>query len=157
MRSPRRSFAAPFVITLAGACSSSPPPEPQEPPRNPPPPEVGTTEPTPTQQPPVIVANPPRPQVEKTDRRWTAFQRGKECFAGIRVECPKAEPGKPVPTCNPPPPVKYDCQGLSFTRPIEIVRRAGEVDCFTVPEMPPCPAGAACNPPPPQKVICPSR
>ena len=186
MRSPRRHFAAPFVITIAsagvGACSSAPPPD--QPPYNPPPPTTTDqnagpptspdqnagppTSPDQNAGPPTSPdqnAGPPRPDPrprptttpQMADTRWTVTKSGSSCMAMLQVECPKGEPGKPMPTCNPPPPFKYDCTGLTFDRPIQIVQQAGQADCYRIFETPKCPPQTACNPPRPQKVACPKR
>jgi hypothetical protein len=158
MRIRRRRFAAPFVVTVVGAAGSAGftscnPPRPY----TAPPPEVGSPAPAPP-DPGTANADPGAPGTPAVaDRRWTVFKRGEECMAGIAVDCPKGEPGRPMPTCNPPPPVKYACpEGLSFDRPITVVHYTGSDACMVEPEPMSCPAGAACNPPP-QPVSCPSR
>jgi hypothetical protein len=179
-RTPRRSFAAPFVVTLAAvpACYVQSSPGPSGPP--PPPPTTQTAEPEPTEQPPVIVANPPPPQqpasqpstpppqqppvrpdprpskppVQTTDSYWTVYKShdGSGCMAAIKVEChPKA-------TCNPPPPFKYACpDDVSLDKPLTVVSQDGGATCFVQFEMPKCPPGVACNPPRPKPVTCPKR
>jgi hypothetical protein len=157
MRTPRRSFAAPFVVTVVGAAGSAGFTS-CNPPRayTAPPPEVGTPEPDPGTGTGPGTTGPATPSGEA--RRWTVFKRGEECFAGIQVDCPKGEPGQPMPTCNPPPAMKYACPAdLSLERPIQVVQYAGSDGCMIEPEPISCPPGAACNPPPPQPVPCPER
>ena len=172
MRSQRRSFAAPFVITMVGAAGSSgftscnPPrqtgPEPVIVTNPPPPPDpnagsagsgsaVDPGGPNPNGG--YTTDNAPRPG----ETRWSIFKQGADCFAAIAVDCPKpATPGGPVPTCNPPPAMKYACPtGLSMDRPLEIARWQNDTTCHVVPEKMTCPAGAICNPPPLRAVDCP--
>src|SRR5690242_8528117 len=128
-RVPRRSFATPFVLTLAAvpAChSSSPQPAPPvQPARNDPPAIVEADPPPPTQAPdeqpppqPVIVNPPPPSSAPPEQASWTVF-RGKDgCMAAIKVACPTGEAGKPMRTCNPPPPFKYACPtGVTIDKP----------------------------------------
>lgn len=176
-RTPRRSFASPFVVTLAAvpACyvqstpgpQSAPPPhvppsqtahpQPQSPaPQPPPPAQPPPAHQAPAQPPPVVVANPPPPttQPPPSEQRteWTVYKtKDGACMAAIKVEChPKA-------TCNPPPPFPYACpENVSLDKPVTVVMRDGE-RCFVEYEMPKCPPGVACNPPRPQPVACPKR
>lgn len=122
-RAPRRSFATPFVLTLAAipACTvqSAPPPQGpspapvaqgethdhREPHTNPP----GPTEPPPPAQPDTTpVSNPPRPEppVTQTEpspgpdkprgyRQWTVTRDGKKCESMVKVHCPEGA------MCNP--------------------------------------------------------
>ncbi|MBA2542661.1 MAG: hypothetical protein H0V17_23660 [Deltaproteobacteria bacterium] len=81
-----------------------------------------------------------------------------DCQAMVDVQCPKGEPGKPMPTCNPPPPIKYACPtGFEDGDTLKIVLRAGATECFVDFGPSTCPANAKCNPPPPRKVACPKR
>jgi hypothetical protein len=81
-----------------------------------------------------------------------------ECRAYMDVRCPVGEPGKPVPTCNPPPPIKYTCpDGFKDGDQMKIVLRAGATECFVDHGPMKCPEGAKCNPPPPRKIACPER
>ena len=162
-RTPRKLFASPFVITLAASCSA-----PQQPPPNvnPPPPE----QPSPSPSPDVgVISNPPRPGTDpspspsqapgtfNSEQRWTVSKSGANCMAMAKVECPKpAKPGGPMPTCNPPPPIKYACpDGFDGKEALQIVQRANDTECYVDRPMPSCPPKAMCNPPPPQKVACP--
>ncbi len=178
VRTLRRTFASPFVITLAAipaACMvQSPPPRgggqpvpTTEQQSRPQPTEGGamrqqgaeqgreqgpTTAPT---APTTVISNPPRPGAEQvaptTDRRWTVTRDGNKCQAFVKVSCP------PNTMCNPPPPQAYACtpeivQGSSM----KIVQWAGQLTCQVEPEPMKCPAGATCNPPRPRQVSCPS-
>jgi hypothetical protein len=175
-RTPRRSFATPFVVTLAAApacyVQSAPPPnEPvpqqqqQQQQQNAPgavvanPPRPQPVEPTPTPavtnpprpvDPPAttVVTNPPRPTGPAAGTTWHVFKTKDGCEAALDVSCPKGA------TCNPPPPQTYDCEGLSITKPITIVSE-GEGICHVQPEPVHCPPGAMCNPPRPRRVACP--
>ena len=175
-RTPRRSFASPFVITLAvvPACyttSNEPPPSPrQEPPRvtdpsgpdpspaptvvaNPPRPE-----PAPAQESrPGVIVNPPRPQPPSpAERAWTLSKGASGCEALAVVDCPKPAPGGPMISCNPPPPVAYPCpDGVDLTAPRTIITVGNGCELSRAPEH--CPPGKRCNPPPPKAVPCPSR
>src|SRR5262245_23341566 len=82
VRSLRRSFAAPFVITLALPACGAPPAERVLP-----------------------NVNPPRPQPTFEERRWRVFkvEELERCEAQILVPC------DPNIACNPPRPVVYEC------------------------------------------------
>lgn len=85
---------------------------------------------------------------------WTVFKTKTGCMAAIKVACPTGEPGKPMPTCNPPPAFAYDCPpGISLDKPITIVTFGDS--CAVEPEPIHCPPHAACNPPRPRTVTCP--
>jgi hypothetical protein len=145
-RVPRRSFANPFVVTLAalpGCYTSAEPP-----------PGGAAEVVTPTNPPAPTVARPP--PAAAGEQRWTVYKVGDGCEAVMRVDCPKAAPGMPAPTCNPPPPVKYDCpEGLAAGAPFVVVRPAGRAECEKESRPPACPPDASCNPPPPVKLACP--
>jgi hypothetical protein len=153
MRSPRRSFTAPFVVTMVGAVGS-----------------VGFTSCNPpSSRPgpdPLIAKNPPPPTTDPQpepsqpgEQRWTVYQQGKDCFASEKFDCPKpATPGGPMPTCNPPPPIAYACpENVMVDYPYQIAQWSGETTCHVVPQPIKCPEGAICNPPPPTQVACPTR
>ena len=168
-RSPRKTFASPFVVTLAAipACftGSSPPPQQPQPQVQPQP-----VEPAPT--PAVVVTNPPppspggapaqpvdqKPQTYDFDQRWTVSKTPNGCQAMARVECPKPKhPGDPVPTCNPPPPMKIACpDGWDGATTLTVVQYANQANCVIEPAPVKCPKNATCNPPPPRKVSCPT-
>lgn len=162
---PRRSFAAPLVVTLAmPACfvtSGKPAPAP--------PPSHGTANDEPRAH-----VNPPRPQPEQPAqpdhpdqmqqqpapaklRTWTVYVttsgKSQECFAAHDVECPPKGA-----TCNPPPPIKLaSCpSGITAAKPYKIREDAPD-SCALYYPMPDCPAGVACNPPRPQTVSCPAH
>jgi outer membrane biosynthesis protein TonB len=186
-RTPRRSFATPFVVTLVAvpACyvQSAPPPStgPQPPPAQtaepaqPPPPATQPTDPqTPPTRPPVIV-NPPRPtptpqpaptpppqpqpQPTPPPQPTQTAQQQWTVFKGKDgcLAAIKVE-CQPNATCNPPPPFKYACpEKLSVDKPITLTSSDGGATCFYYAPMPACPKGAMCNPPPPRQLACPKR
>jgi hypothetical protein len=173
-RSPRKVFANPFVITLAAipACfteSTSPPPQqPQQP--------VTTAPAQPAPGGEVVVANPPRPtpggeaqpapagpapgapQTYTFDQRWTVMKSSNGCTAMQRVDCPKpTKAGGPVPTCNPPPPMKIECPAdWDGKQTLAVVQYANNEKCEIERAPMKCPQGAMCNPPPPRYVACPT-
>ena len=149
-RTPRRTFARPFVVTLAAApaCFVSTAP-PQQQPR--PVEEAPQTDPA---RPTGVVMNPPRPQPpvqQEEHRAWTVFKTKDGCAAAIKVECP------PNVMCNPPPPVAYKCpEGLSVDQPIVVETQGGVCVARIDGPAPSCPPHAACNPPRPRTVPCPT-
>ncbi len=171
----RRTFATPFIITLAGsslavACGPKPLPKHDNPPgpsvhSNPPAPDpkpTPETTPDTTPVPETPKASPPEAVKEpaKFESHWTVmkFKGQADCHAMVDVNCPKPEKGKPVATCNPPPPIKYACPaGFKEGDTLKIVLRVGATECFVDREPMKCPEGAKCNPPPPRKVACPER
>ena len=184
-RTPRRSFAAPFVVTLAAvpACYVQSSPGPSGPPPQPPPTQTAEPQPQP-QQPPVIVANPPPPQQPTTDpsippgpvRPPSTPPRPDPRPTKPPVQTTdaywtvyKAQDGsgcmaaikvecQPKATCNPPPPFKYACpENVTLDKPVTVVSQDGGATCFVQYDMPKCPPGVACNPPRPQPVACPKR
>lgn len=148
-RSPRRSFATPFVVTLAAApacyVQSSPPPQ-----------QPTTTAQQPTTQepgkPPPVIVNPPRPQATTPNARWKIFADAGKCFSAYQIEC------KPNVSCNPPRPQPYECPtdiNLTASGPVTIESSADGMACSVDWGPQSCPAGASCNPPPPVSVTCP--
>jgi hypothetical protein len=98
--------------------------------------------------------NPPAPVARGP---WRVFKGNDgSCYAGVQVECPKPEPGKPMHTCNPPPAHKYEpCpEGVTETNQVTIVSW-GPDSCRVDVPMPSCPPKVHCNPPPPKRVPCP--
>nr|MDQ3368925.1 hypothetical protein [Myxococcota bacterium] len=93
------------------------------------------------------------------DQRWRVTKSGDQCLAMPAVDCPKpTKAGGPVPTCNPPPPIKYSCPAnIDLSAPVTVVQYANRTECETEPAAVKCPPNTACNPPPPRKVPCPSR
>ena len=165
-RTPRRSFATPFVVTLAAApacyVQSAPPQQAQPQPvqaqpaqqpdnhpvvvANPPRPQPEPQTPPPEDHPPVIV-NPPRPQPAATS--WHVFKTKDGCEAIVNVQCPTGA------ACNPPPPTKIDCPaGITAPKGMTIVSQP-DGTCVVEREPPKCPPHAMCNPPRPQTVTCP--
>ena len=171
-RSPRKHFANPFVVTLAAlpACFTSPSPGPSSSPQ-----VVPAPQPAQPGGEPVVVTNPPpppakpssggtaqpvdqKPQTYAFDQRWTVSKTPTGCQAMARVECPKPKKaGDPVPTCNPPPPMKVACpDNWNGVSALTIVQHANQAECYI--EGPPvrCPKDVMCNPPPPRRVACPT-
>ena len=177
VRQLRRTFGTPFIITLAGsslavACGPKPLPRshdnPPGPTVNPPAPDPKPTEHSPTTPTTGVPSDPPPtgPVVKEPaapaqfEQHWTVMKfKGKaDCQAMVDVNCPKPEKGKPMVTCNPPPPIKYACpDGLEEGDTLKIVLRSGATECFVDRGPMTCPKGALCNPPPPRKVACPER
>ncbi|HEY5950320.1 MAG TPA: hypothetical protein VIV40_32725 [Kofleriaceae bacterium] len=136
-RTPRRSFATPFVVTLAAApaCYVQPSPGPQGPP--PPPPPTQTAEPQP---PPPVVANPPRPQTEPAQ---PAPQRPRPIeVANPRPPTTTQGPATPPPTTKPP------------AEPARWTVFKSQDGCMAAIKVE-CQPKATCNPPPPFKYACP--
>lgn len=158
-RSPRKIFASSFVVTIAACYTETATPPPQ-PPQQPP----VTQHPHSRPDNPDVVANPPRPSPAQTyafDQRWTISKSGDTCTAMARVDCPKPnKAGDPVPTCNPPPPMKVACPGAEAgwdgKSPLAVVQYANQAECMVEPAPVKCPPNVACNPPPPRKVACPT-
>lgn len=178
-RSPRRIFANPFVITLAAApacfASSNPPPPQQAQAQplpvmygdhddtgpdhiNPPPPveqEIPTTNPPAPQQQPAPPPARPRPSAPQ---RWIVTKSGAACFAREKFECPKVSGNDPMPTCNPPPAMSYECPpGMADKATLTVAQYSSSTVCVVEQPPPNCPPNATCNPPPPQRVACPKR
>ncbi|GEM_PF-1789171 len=149
-RAPRRSFATPFVLTLAAipaACTvqSAPPPQGptqtsngthdhrDEPTPNPPPVEAQPTSPDMTP-----VANPPRPaqpaQAGVNDQVKGTANTNANTVAQSR------------PSPGPAPARGY--------REWTVTRRGGTCESMVKVR---CPEGAMCNPPPPAKYACPKQ
>jgi hypothetical protein len=122
----RRSFAAPLVLTVAGACGGKGPP-----------PNV----------------NPPRPEPPQASE-WTVYKQDGACFAVDSSVCPPPADDSVAFSCAAPT-TAYDCpELLSLDRPIVVVR-VDPTSCEMKMEMGDCPEGASCNPPPPQPMKCP--
>jgi len=171
-RSPRKVFAKSFVVTLAatGACFTESAPPPQQPQQ--PQPQPVVQQPPPEQKPDVtVVTNPPHPTTTPAspgspakpatfdyDQKWTVMKSGDKCSAMARVECPKPDkPGGPVPTCNPPPPMKIECpKDWDGKQALTVVQYAHNEKCEVERAPMKCPKGAMCNPPPPRYVACPT-
>jgi hypothetical protein len=101
----------------------------------------------------------------KFEHRWsvTKIKGNDDCRAYLDPNCPKPEKGKPVATCNPPPPYKYACPpSLKDGESMQIVLRVGSTECFAelpfeCPKPVPGKPQRTCNPPGPTKVACPTR
>lgn len=129
----RRTFAAPFVVTLALApvAAADTPPEP---------------------------AKLERTWTITKDLKKTA--KPTDCLA-MQTNTPKA--GQPAKPCNPPEPTAYACPtnrygiGEAFTDKdsIKVILRVGITACVIDRPRQTCDPGEMCNPPPPQKIPCP--
>jgi hypothetical protein len=164
-RTPRRSFATPFVITLAAApaCYVQSSPAPSQPPQQQPTtaepaPQPQPTAPPQSQTPPPVIVNPPMPQTQPPaqtvppNAKWTVFKQGDSCMAAEKVTC------QPKATCNPPPPFKYECpQNVSIENSITVASNADGTACVVEYAPVKCPPNTACNPPRPTPVACPKR
>ncbi len=154
MRAPRRTFATPFVLTLAlpfGACvadggvhSSSNQPPPPPPPQN----EPVSTAPPP--RPPVAVVNPPRPMPEEPPPTHT-----------VNPPAPQPEPPKRPPVMNPPRPVPVDTSVEKFDQHWTVSRHGAACTAFNddackMPNHKPGDPMPTCNPPMPSAYKCPS-
>ncbi|MBL0220677.1 MAG: hypothetical protein IPQ07_43270 [Myxococcales bacterium] len=177
VRQLRRTFASPFVITLAAipaACMvQSAPPRAGNPNQMTPGPSVAQPQPTdpngppsdpngmpqrpvevgPTTPPPTVISNPPRPTgavKATTESHWTVMKQGDKCQAFVKVSCP------PNAMCNPPPPRAYACTPeITPTTPLKIVQYVGAEFCQVETAPMECPPNVMCNPPPPTRVACP--
>ena len=142
-RTPRRSFAAPFVVTLAAApaCYVQSGPPPQSAPAQPPPTQTAQPEPQP-QQPGPMIANPPPPATNQPAQ--------------------PPPPSHPVVVANPPrptqpaPPQQQPNQNPAQTSPSRwTVYQAKDGACMAAIKVE-CQPKATCNPPPPFKYACPT-
>ncbi len=155
-RTPRRSFATPFVVTLAVAPACYVQPAPQQPTSG------GPTATTPTQQPdgkpPTVMVNPLRPQATTPNAKWRVYKDASQnaCFSQPIVTCP------PNTACNPPRPVAYACPDQNtyaltpgMENAITVMADAEGMRCEIDWGPQSCPPGASCNPPPPVAMTCP--
>lgn len=186
-RTPRRSFAAPFVVTLAAplaACFVQTAPAQQ--PHGNPPPDVAQQQQTP---PPdhVIVSNPPRPTTPPPSDPPPQQQPTNPVIMNPPRPTPTTTPTQTTPT--PPKQtsekwtifkqgaecmasIKTDCpQGVmcnpppptkyacpeSTTLPLVIETNDGGKTCTAEVQATSCPKGAMCNPPRPRAYPCPTR
>lgn len=151
MPKPRRSFAAPLILTVAAvpACvvatkpTNTPGPEAKQP-------EQRDHRDKGHENPPGPHENPPAPNVNEYDQSWQVrLADDGSCLAYGEVSC---EPGM---SCNPPRPRPVVCpEGIAAGESYSLWANAGEIGCFTSPPTS-CPANATCNPPPPQAIDCP--
>lgn len=157
-RVPRRSFASPFVVTLAVACTPATGPV-----GNPPAPQPEPVGETPTPGDTAPTATPGAAEggtTEEKEVRWAVTKQGKDCFTQLQIECTQP-PGEPARSCNPPAPQKYDCPkwdngaAMDFDGGDTIAGVAGGKECTLYFSAGGCPEGASCNPPPPRAVACP--
>lgn len=184
-KTPRRTFAAPLVVTLAlpfaGACfvtsGKAPPPSggstndhrtgsgdtagnPTTTHANPPRqdyPTGPTTAPNTDPSTSTVVQQPPtQPTTQQAElRTWHVFQNTSDKSCYATLKVDC--PPKPA-TCNPPPPTKLaSCpSGLEMPQGLTIREDAAN-SCAVYHPMPACPAGMSCNPPRPQTIACPTR
>lgn len=158
-RTLRRTFATPFVVTMA-ACTVQSGPPPSRPMGTAQHPGHGDPGPTMPSDPNGMPSRPddraqmgtaPAPdQADTSERHWTISKQGGKCTAYTNVTCP------PNATCNPPRPTEYACSpDMAEGASIKVVRWAGSATCMV--EQPPmsCPKNMSCNPPPPQQLACP--
>lgn len=145
-RTPRRSFAAPFVVTLATApaCYVSSAPPPQQPP-----PSQPAAQPA-QNAPGVVVANPPRPadpaqQPAPPPNISVVHNPPRPQPADPGTQPPPPVPPNPSVVMNPPRPEPAGTKWHVF-KTADGCEAALTIDC---------PKGAMCNPPPPKKVDCP--
>jgi hypothetical protein len=177
-------FARSFVVTLAAipaipACGGSNvqphtnPPRPTYPAEAPPatgePTETSPATPTegapatptapeaglPAPAPPAQPGEPAQAKPPDYTSRWIVTKSGATCLAEPKIECPTAAPGKPVPTCNPPPASVYKCPEGMTEASLTVVRYANSTQCVVERAPVACPPNARCNPPPPRRVDCP--
>lgn len=158
-RTLRRTFASPFIVTVA-ACTMQSGPPPQGPGPGP-----GTAQhpghgdpdsgrfqnqngaPRPGDS---AQTTGPTQSADTSERHWTIQKQGGKCLAFSKVSCP------PNVSCNPPRPSDYACTpDVAEGGSLAVVRWQGSTTCMV--EQPPmnCPAGMSCNPPPPRQVSCP--
>jgi hypothetical protein len=165
-KTPRRSFAAPLVVTmalpLAGACVVKTGPATTPPPggetsmhANPPGPHTNPPRPGGDTPPPVVQQEQEQQPPQQAEMRtWHVFQNSgdKSCYATLDVQCVKGA------TCNPPPPTRLErCpSGLEMPQGLTI-REDSANSCAIYYPMPECPPNMSCNPPRPQTIACPSH
>src|SRR5258705_6425085 len=125
-RTPRRTFAVPFVITVAGACGGHKP---------------------------VIHDNPPPPS-RGPATEWTVYKESDgSCVSVDARDCPAPADQSVAFSCAAAT-KPYTCpDGMSLESPIRVVT-VGPNDCEEAFDMS-CPEGASCNPPPPTPMACP--
>lgn len=141
-RAVRRTFAAPFVVTLAAAPLAT---HAEQAPADPPKARPAPKKPA------------PKPTVVDRERTWHVTKAKDTCTAFPEGTCPKVPPGQPIPPCNPPPPLRYACKD-ALPEGAHRVRQPAKADfCERVVSPVKCDPGTRCNPPRPQRVTCPSR
>jgi hypothetical protein len=180
-KTPRRSFAAPLVVTLAfpisavaaGGClvksgSTPPPAGPRttdhrsgtdaggEPAGHVNPPRASYPEPgsstAPSTDPTPGTVQQTTPTQQASLREWHVFQNASDKNC-YAVQDADCPKGA---TCNPPPPDRLErCPtGLQMPQGLTI-REDSANSCAIYYPMPDCPSGVSCNPPRPQTISCP--
>lgn len=158
-RSPRRSFASPFVVTIAAALPAcyvqpaAPPPQTprdhtaQVPPDHQTPPPVGSTSTAGTtdysQQQPQVHTNPPRPTDPTAQPTTPRPPVSSTSTAGNE---------RPSPTTPTPTPAAATDRRWTVSKASGTCRTYIESKCPTAPKGQPQPT---CNPPPPTAYTCP--
>ena len=153
-RTPRRSFAAPFVVTLAAApaCYVSSAPPPQSPPTAEP-----AAQPPPQNAPGAVVANPPRPQPDPQTQPASPPPNPSVVHNPPRpqhVDITPLNPAAPQPASPPPNPsvVMNPPRPAAAGTTWHVFKTSDGCEAALNVS---CPKGAMCNPPPPAKVDCP--
>ena len=125
---PRRTFAAPFVLTVAACGGHKPEP---------------------------IHDNPPPPQRDPATE-WTVYKQSDgTCVAVDARDCPAPTDRSVAFSCAAPT-TPYTClDWMTAGEPIKVVRTGDS--CEQAVEMPDCPPAASCNPPPPMPMECPTK
>jgi hypothetical protein len=149
MRSPRRTFAAPFVVTvgLAGCTHID-----EAPPRSVPVPrDAAVVVPVPPPEPP-----PPAPldlfeEPDPNVTTYTVIRYGTTCTLQYNMYCP------PGARCNPPRPRDWKCPAGMTTDRATIRQLRDQNTCTLDAEPTICTdPGTDCpTPPPPRKIPCP--
>ncbi|HEY5924377.1 MAG TPA: hypothetical protein VIV11_22020 [Kofleriaceae bacterium] len=148
-RIPRRSFATPFVVTLAGtaACyvQSAPP---QGPPPSQPPP-TQTAQPNPDQPPPPVMVNPPPPTTQPTNPQHPGHPPTKQPPV-VATNPPTTTQGPATPATPSSPPAQ--AKETKWT----VYKAQNGTGCMAAIKVQ-CVPKATCNPPPPFKYACPDN
>lgn len=165
-RTPRRHFAAPWVVTLAmaPACATRPAPDTGAAATGDPSlatPTAGATQGAEAStagggEAPTAGGGDRAPATEQT---WTLTRAGGKCTTALQVGCDD-DPSGATP-CVQPAAVAYACPRWDDGVEIDL-EHGGTIegipsgkDCTLYVSEGPCPPGASCNPPPPRRVACP--
>ncbi len=154
-RKPRRSFAAPLILTVAAvpACVvASNKPATSDPKNTPEQRDHRTGEGGENANPPGPHVNPPMQRKNEYDEKWSvSLQDDGTCLAHADDGgCPEGA------SCNPPPPRPVLCpDGIQEGQWMSMWAVQGETGCWVSAADTGCPSNAKCNPPPPQATSCP--